>query len=261
MSFAERKRFFIKELGGRALWKFERYIARKSLIGDAPFFDASLFPWAQELEKNWESIRAELETVLSFRDALPNFQDISPDQIVLTNDDQWKTYFFYGMGYRSEENCVRCPRTTELVEKIPHMTTAFFSILSPRKHIPAHRGLFKGIVRYHLGLKIPDPSSQCRLRIEDQYASWEEGTSLFFDDTFEHEAWNDSDEIRVVLFVDFLRPLRFPAALLNRTLVSIVKQTGYVQDSKKNHERWEKKFSDEPRANSPPSEIQEINEG
>lgn len=242
MSFKKRRRKFVKDLGGKVLWKLERYIARRSLIGDSTFFDAAEFPWARELEENWKIIRRELDEVLTYREDLPSFQDISKDQIVITNDEHWKTFFLYGMGYKSEPNCVRCPETAKLVERIPGMTTAFFSILSPHKHIPAHRGVFKGFVRYHLGLKIPDPPSQCRIRIEQDYRQWEEGKSMFFDDTFDHEAWNDSDEVRVVLFVDFLRPLPFPASVVNRTLISMVRHSGFVQDSRKNMATWERAF-------------------
>lgn len=238
MSFKTRRRKFIKDLGGNVLWKLEGYIGRASLIGDTPFFKREEFPWADDLEKNWKIIRKELDKVLEHQQTIPNFQDISKDQVVITNDDRWKTFFLYGMGYKAEDNCALCPETTRLVEKIPNMTTAFFSILSPRKHIPPHRGLFKGFVRYHLGIKIPRPSSLCRIRVDKEVRSWEEGKSLFFDDTYDHEAWNDSDETRVVLFVDVLRPLPFPASVINKSLISLVKRSAYVQDARRNQENW-----------------------
>ena len=140
-----------------------------------------------------------LDAVLERREDLPNFQDISTDQLELTTDDNWKTYFFFGYGFKSEANCARCPRTTELLERIPGMKTAMFSVLSPGKHISAHRGPYKGVLRYHLGLKIPEPRAGCRLRVGEEVRHWEEGGSLLFDDTFEHEAWNDTDGVRVVL--------------------------------------------------------------
>ena len=171
MSFQKRRRKFVRNLGGKVLWKFERYILKKSLIGDSTFFDAGEFSWSSELETNWKTIRRELDEVLTYREKLPSFQDISEDQVAITNDEHWKTFFLYGMGYKSEPNCARCPETAKLVERIPGMTTAFFSILSPHKHIPPHRGVFKGFVRYHLGLKIPDPPAQCRIRIDQDYAT------------------------------------------------------------------------------------------
>jgi hypothetical protein len=75
--------------------------------------------------------------VLSFRDRIPAFHTISKDQRSITSDDRWRTYFFFGMGYKAEKNCARCPETTRMLEEIPGMRTAFFSILEPGKHIPA----------------------------------------------------------------------------------------------------------------------------
>src|SRR5437867_3927702 len=92
----------------------------------------------------------------------------------------------------------------QLLERVPGMTTAFFSILSPHKHIPDHRGPYKGVLRYHLALMIPEPRQACRIRVDGEYATWEEGKSLLFDDSYDHEAWNDTDGIRVVLFMDVL---------------------------------------------------------
>ena len=93
--------------------------------------------------------------MLERRDALPNFQDISTDQATITDDDRWKTYFLYGFGFRSDANCARCPETARLVAAVPGMQTAMFSILAPGKHIPDHNGPYKGVIRYHLGLKVP----------------------------------------------------------------------------------------------------------
>ncbi len=109
-----------------------------------------------------------------------------------------------------------CPRTAALMREIPGMTTAMFSILSPRKHILDHRGPYKGVLRYHLGLIVPEDAEACRIRVGEDIRHWEEGKSMIFDDTFNHEVWNDTDETRVVLFVDVLRPLPFPESAINR---------------------------------------------
>ena len=77
------------------------------------------FAWIPDLEDDWPTIRAELDQVLSYRDDLPNFQDISVDQASITDDDGWKTYFFFGYGFRSEANCARCPQTAALLERSP----------------------------------------------------------------------------------------------------------------------------------------------
>ncbi len=123
------------------------------------------------------------------------------------------------------------------------MKTAMFSILSPHKHIPDHSGPYKGIVRYHLGLKVPEPREECRIRVGDEIATWKEGASLIFDDTYNHEVWNDTDEERVVLFVDVVRPLRFPMSSLNRMVIAAIAWSPFVADAKRRHLAWEQRFT------------------
>jgi ornithine lipid ester-linked acyl 2-hydroxylase len=228
--------------GERVLWRIEKLISRSSLVGEATFLDAGNFPWTRRLEAGWPAIRAELDRVLEDRDDLPNFQDISVDQASITNDDRWKTYFLYGYGFRSDANCARCPETARLCQEIPGMKTAFFSILSPHKHIEAHRGPYKGVLRYHLGLKIPEPVDACRIRVGDDVRHWSEGGSLVFDDTYDHEAWNETDDFRVVLFVDFVRPLRFPASALNWLVLKAIAFSPFIGDAKRRQSDWEQRF-------------------
>ncbi|WP_310725569.1 aspartyl/asparaginyl beta-hydroxylase domain-containing protein [Streptomyces sp. N2A] len=221
----------------------EKQMAHHSRFEDSPFIPESAFPWSRELEDNWRDIRAELDTLLEHRDALPNFQDISTVQRQITNDNQWKTFFFYGYGYRFDPNCERCPRTAELLAHIPGLKTAFFSILGPRKHVPPHRGPYKGVVRYHLGLKIPSPEDSCGIRVGGQEAHWREGAGMFFDDTYEHEAWNGTDEDRAVLFLDVVRPMAFPYSLLNDMVIKGIARSRFVQDAKGNQDAWEQRFA------------------
>lgn len=228
----------------QTIQKIESVVPQYSLIGESIFFDKTYFSWADELEANWQAIRAELDAILPYADSLPNFDEISPRQVNIAGDNLWKTFFFSAYGYRSQKNCDRCPVTTKLLEKIPNLKVAFFSILAPGKHIPEHRGKHKGIIRYHLALKVPQDRANCRIRIADQVAYWEEGKSLIFDDTYPHEVWNDTSEYRVVLFLDVARPLRFPLSLVNWTVSQIIKLSPVVQVAKGNHETWEKQFED-----------------
>lgn len=229
-------------VGERILAPVERFIGRRSLVGDATFFNNGRFPWIAELEANWTVIREELEGVLADREALPNFQDISRDQIEITDDNNWKTYFLYGYGFEAKLGVQTCPKTAELMRRIPGMTTAMFSILSPRKHILDHRGPYKGVLRYHLGLIVPQDAPACRIRVGQDIRHWEEGKSLVFDDTVNHEVWNDTDETRVVLFVDVLRPLPSPWDQLNRLIVRAIGFSPFVLDAKRNQQAWERRF-------------------
>lgn len=242
-SYKEKKRRLIKNLGGKALWSLEKLIAKTSKVENTPFFDSHLFEWAETLEDNWKIIREELDGILKHLEQIPNFQQISEDQQSITRDDKWKTYFLYGFGFKAEKNCERCPETTRLIENIPGMKTAFFSILAPGKHIPEHRGLYKGFIRYHLGVKISKPVTQCGIKVDGKLAHWQEGKSMFFDDTYLHEAWNNSDELRVVLFMDILRPLKFPGNILNDLILSLIKRSPYIREAKKNQQVWEDKLN------------------
>jgi beta-hydroxylase len=229
-------------VGERILAPVERFIGKRSLVGDATFFPLERFPWVEHIEANWEVIREEAERLLEDREGLANFQDISKDQIEITDDDRWKTFFLYGYGFEAKLGVEMCPKTAALMREIPGMTTAMFSILSPRKHILDHRGPYKGVLRYHLGLVVPEDAESCRIRVGEDFRHWEAGESMVFDDTFNHEVWNDTDDTRVVLFVDVLRPLPEPEATINRWIVKAIGWSPFVLDAKRNQEAWEERY-------------------
>jgi ornithine lipid ester-linked acyl 2-hydroxylase len=232
----------LTRVGAVVLHGVERFILRSSLVPTTPFLPTDTLDWIEGFESQWKVIRAELDEVLGYQSELPNFQDISTDQASITNDDGWKTYFFLGYGFRAEANAARCPETARLLDGIPGLTTAFFSILAPGKHIPEHRGPWRGVLRYHLALRVPEPASTAGIEVGGQVAHWEEGRSLLFDDGYEHRAWNDTDGVRVVLFADIIRPLRPTAALLNRALIAVIGRSPFIQDARSRHEEWERRF-------------------
>lgn len=216
--------------------------ARYSLVGDTPFLDPGKFPWVTELESNWLLIRGELEGVIRHTEELPNIQDISKEQLSLSHDDLWKTYILFAYGHKHEKSCARCPDTTRLVERIPGMKTAMFSILGPRKHLPEHQGPYKGLIRCHLGLIVPYPNPECRISVGGETGTWAEGASLVFDDTFMHEVWNDTDAYRVVLLLDVVRPLPFPVSVLNRLVLKAFSSSPLVTNANAKYENWDLKF-------------------
>lgn len=229
------------------LWlikRIERVLVHYSQVPDTPFQDPAVFPWIAHLESRWPVIRTELEQVLQRPEAIPNFQDISRDQENITRDDRWKTFFLYGYGYRMDGNCARCPETARLVQAIPGMFTAFFSVLAPGKHIPLHRGPYKGVLRCHLGLLVPEPRAQCWIEVGGETAHWEEGRCLVFDDTYKHQVQNNTDGTRVVLFLDVVRPLRFPGSLLNALVLRLIRLSPFIRDAVKNQQAWEKRLGE-----------------
>jgi ornithine lipid ester-linked acyl 2-hydroxylase len=229
-------------LAKRIVWGLDAFFARHSTVGDRAFFNVEDFDWAPAVEADWRKVRADLDALLPHAAHLPNFQDLSADQRHLTQDDCWKTFFFYAYGLRARSNCRRCPETAALLRRIPGMKTAFFSIFAPGKRLPPHRGPYKGVLRLHLALLVPEPREHCGLRVDGEVRHWEEGRLMIFDDTFEHEAWNESDGMRVVLFVDIVRPMRFPANLLNGLMIWLIALSPFVLGSAGSYARWEKRF-------------------
>jgi beta-hydroxylase len=243
-TFEDRRDPLLKRLVQRGLHGLDGVYGRFSRVGDRPFHAPEQFPWARTLEAHWPVIRDELDGILRYREAIPNFQDISKEATTISRGDDWKTFFLYGYGQKEEGNCARCPRTTELIEQVPGMTTAFFSILSPGKHIPAHRGPYKGVLRYHLGLKVPTPAARCRLRVADRFAHWEEGQSLIFDDTYEHEVWNETDGERAILFMDVMRPLPPLLHALNHLIIHALGRSPIIQEARKNQRTWSRRMAE-----------------
>lgn len=239
---ARKRRKYVKKSGRYLIHKVAGFMGRQSLIGDHPFFDKSIFPWIKGLEDNWLKIRTELDRVLAARDKLPSFHELSPDQQRISKGENWKTFVFYVFGDRYDPNCARCPETARLLDAVPHIRNAWFSILSPGYHIPPHQGPIKGIIRVHLGLIIPEPSDQCRIRVDDRWSEWEEGKCIVFDDFFEHEVRNDTAHERVVLFLDVDRPMRLPGRVLNKLLIAGIKRSAYVQDARRNMLEWEQRY-------------------
>jgi ornithine lipid ester-linked acyl 2-hydroxylase len=241
---AYRRPFPIEELletAQKVLNAYNRLIARRSVHGNRTFFDADRFEWVRDVEAEWRTIRTELDAVLGDGGPIPEFSDVSPDQVHLTKPNQWHSFFFLAYGVRLEENCGRCPETMRILRRIPGLQTAFFSILSPRMHIKPHNGPYGGLLRYHLALKVPEPRAECRIRVGQDFASWEEGKSLVFDDTYSHEVWNDTDGERVILFVDFERPLPPLLAAINRFLIRRIAASPLVQDGIKHYEAWKER--------------------
>jgi len=220
----------------------ERLNLRYAVHGNPPVYDNARFPWVAAVENAYPDIRAELERVLRRKADLPNFQDISTDVRTITGDAGWKTFFLVGFGKPSARNTALCPRTWEAVQQIPGLKTAMFSIFEPGKHLAPHRGPYNGVLRLHLGLIVPESTDRVAIRVGDQVCHWHEGKALVFDDAYEHEAWNHSASTRVVLFVDFVKPLRFPANLVNRLLMSLAVFTPFIQEGLENHKAWEDAF-------------------
>ncbi len=159
------------------------------------FLDADTFPFTRTLEDNWLAIRTEFEAL--------DAGCLAPWPERELYGHGWEVAGLYAFGRKLFDGCARCPQTTRLIEAIPGMTTAGFSILQPGTHIQPHCGYTEAVLRCHLGLVVP---AGCRMRVGAETRQWREGRCLVFDDTIEHEVWHRGETPRVVLLVDFARP-------------------------------------------------------
>lgn len=220
-------------------FSLDRVIARSSLIPNDPVLDPSVFSWTAMLRENWRTIRAEAEALLPRLDEVPPLQQVSPDHRRIAQGDLWKSFFLWGYGYRMAENIARCPATAAIVEKIPDLNSAFFSILLPGTHIKSHRGPTKGLVTCHLGLMVPGGNT-VRMQVDDRIVGWREGECLVFDDTYRHEVWHDGSSPRIVLLVQVRRPLRMPGRQLAGLFLAGIRRSPFVQEGRRNMAAWDK---------------------
>jgi beta-hydroxylase len=234
---AERGRPLIVRLGKHLRGVFDRLIASSSQAANDPVLDVRDFPWTAALRDNWQAIRDEVVAVALRRDAAPSLATISPDHRAIAEVDMWRSFFLWGYGYPVDENLVRCPATAKVVGQVPGLNSAFFSILAPGTHIPDHRGVTKALITCHLGLIVPR-DGDVRMRVDDRIVRWAEGETLVFDDTYNHEVWNDTDGTRVVLLVQFERPLRQPGKWIADMFMRLVRRSAFVQEARDNVLRW-----------------------
>ncbi|WP_404481985.1 aspartyl/asparaginyl beta-hydroxylase domain-containing protein [Novosphingobium sp. BL-52-GroH] len=228
----------IMRFGKWAQPRVNRLISRSSRVPDVPVYPEGAFAWTRLLEDNWEAIRAEAAAALRDLEEIPPLATISPDHRRIAPAGRWRSYFLVGYRYRDEENCKACPRTSELLSRVPGLNSAFFSVLVPGTHIPAHTGVSKAFLTCHLGIQVPRESAKCRMRVVDDWLEWQEGRCLVFDDVYNHEVVNESDETRIVLLVQFKRPVGPIGWIVGSLFLEGVRRSRFVQDARAGVQRW-----------------------
>lgn len=196
-----------------------------------PFYDPELFPWLPELEAATEVIQTEMTAALDVasEDELAPYIQYPRGAPVnqwgeLNHSRRWSSYFLWRDGVRQDRACERCPQTAELLDRWPlcrqpgFAPTAIFSALEGRTHIPPHTGSTNVRLLVHLPLLLPGPA---RFRVGNVEREWKMGQAWVFDDTLEHEAWNDADSLRVIMILDVWNPLLSP---VERDLVTAMLQ-------------------------------------
>jgi aspartyl/asparaginyl beta-hydroxylase (cupin superfamily) len=201
------------------LGRKQRYESRPSQflvphLAPVEFFDRAQFPWLDEIEAGTDEIRQEFLAAWQADEGFRPYLTYSADKPVnqfgeLNNSTRWSAYHLIKDGCVQAAAAARCPRTMELLSRAPQpeqpgrTPAALFSLLKPHTRIPPHTGVSNARVLVHLPLIVPPG---CGFRVGNQIREWLPGHALIFDDTIEHEAWNDSDQLRVVLIFDIWHP-------------------------------------------------------
>ena len=184
-------------------------------LPEIEFHDREQFPELDAIEQQTDAIRVEFEALIAAEAAemVPYVQ--YPERIPLrqwkelNNNPQWTAIHLLQRGERVEANARHCPRTMEALSQVPQPAVtgaspnAMFSLLAPHTRIPPHTGVANTRLVCHLPLIVP---RNCGFRVGETVREWKGGEAFVFDDTIEHEAWNDSDELRVVLIFDLWPP-------------------------------------------------------
>lgn len=205
-------------------------------IDTPPVLETSTyFPGAARFISAWPEIRDEALALSGRMQSIPRFHEIMPAQADISANDgkDWRLFVLKVYGAEVDKNMAACPKLAELVSSTPDVLSASLSFLAPRKHIPRHRGPFRGVLRYQLGLSVP-LDAQGRpaavLALNDVEHRVGDGQQLLWDDTYPHEVWNNSDQMRLVLLLDVRRPhMPFDLRVLSRALIASVGMVARVR--------------------------------
>lgn len=199
-------------------------------IKGAPVLDSTrLFPDAQRFTDQWPQIREEALTVAEDLRNIPRFHEIMIEQASISDNDarDWRMFIMKAYGQPITRNLARCPTLAGLIASSPDVLSASLSFLAPGKQVPAHRGPFRGILRGYLVLSMPkgaDGLPAAVLKVDGQEYRLNEGEFMLWDDTFEHEVWNDSDKVRTVLLLDIRRrDLSTGLRILSSGIIALVR--------------------------------------
>ncbi len=168
------------------------------------FYKKDDFSYLKPLETNFKIIKEELIALTKLNKG-HQWLKTFPDYVASDNQKAWKVFTFLFFNMKFPANAVLCPQTSKLIYSITEILSCDFSYLKPNTHILPHKGYSKMVLRCHLPLIIPN-EELCAIRVGDEVRHWKEGELLIFDDSFEHEAWNKTDEKRVVLMFDIPNP-------------------------------------------------------
>jgi aspartate beta-hydroxylase len=201
--------------GSKRAYTSEPHMLHVPRLPAIQYYDNADFPWLKDLEAATDVIREDFLNIyrqdnegfvpyIDFADGTPVNQWVE-----LNRSPRWSVFYLWKDGARVEDNIARCPRAADAMSVVPladipnFAPTVLYSLLAPKTTIPAHTGDTNARLIVHLPLIVPEG---CRFRVGNETREWKVGEAWVFDDTIDHEAWNDSDELRVIMMIDIWNP-------------------------------------------------------
>ena len=176
-----------------------------------------IFPISQKIEINYPNIKNDF---INYPHPIPTFNKMLPEFSV-SDEKRWKIIPLKTTGKIIQSNLPFFPSLKNILTN-PSIHNAFFSVMEPKCKIPTHIGPYKGYLRYHLGIIIPDGPQKPYIVVDNQIYNWREGEGIMFDDMFSHYVENPTEKRRVVLFIDVIRPLNGLMKYLNEFSIFII---------------------------------------
>lgn len=221
--------FFLKRISGYILLHYINKIY-SLFIYEQEYHDTN-YSWCKELRDNYLEIKKEYINYINNHGKLKRFKEIDKVQTNYDVSDIPWDVLFLRVYNQDTSKIVYFPKTYKLISNTPGCSLAMFSVLHPGKMIPPHQGPFKGVLRYHLALVTPKDYKKCTIKVNKIKYNWKEGDDVMFDDTFVHSVKNDTDETRIVLFLDIQKDFK---NIFLDTINSIILYFGKFNDSVSN---------------------------
>lgn len=182
----------------------------------------------KDLKENFDLIKKEYIDYINSNN-IPATSKLSQEQSRIEDKENWKMLVVKIGNYYNNKIINHFPKTIKIIKKYKNIIYVSFSIMESKTHILPHRGLYNGIIRYHLGIFVPK-HDDVYLKVNDKIIKWKDKESFIFDDTSIHEAVNNSDEKRVIMMIDFYRPLPFIFNILNKIVVLMILNSPIIKN-------------------------------
>lgn len=196
---------------------------------------SEVFPESKILESNFTKIHEEITSLINKRE-LTRYKDIDPVRAAEVSEN-WKLYYALFMWEENERARNDCPTLLRLIKGMPNVINATVAVLEPGVTLAAHEGPYAGILRYHIGIEVPEKKPPY-IRVMNEYHTWAVGKSIVLDDCYEHEVYNEADDKRVILMIDFMRPMSAPLHFINLCCLKLKKRWGGIMINKANNDEY-----------------------